>query len=416
MTGPHRVPQNRWDLLDGMRPDPLPPVSVVVAHYDQAAQLARTLAAVRAQDYPTELLDVVVVDDGSPAPPDVPGWVRLVRQPDRGFRLAAARNRGVAAARHDLIVQLDADTAPEPGYVRALTRLPALAPDCVTVGRRRHARFDGVPPTTPVEHAGPAGALPDPAWLRDGYARSRDLRDADDRSYRYLIGAVLAFSRRLYAATGGYDERFTSYGGEDWEWAYRAWLAGAVVAHVPDAVAWHDGPDAAGRDEHSLAVKNDEARRLAELIPLPGSGWRGHVPRHADVLAHLPAGLDEDWTSVLGDQVLADLPQAAVHGAPGHVDRVLDRVRIDVHVLVPVLLRPGTLRDAVRTVADEQLGALELVDPGGTPCVRVSSRRAAARAGRDGDADGFPTRTVRSDGCRAVHGAPDLEAYLGGWA
>ena len=41
----------------------------------------------------------VVVDDGSPAPPVVPDGVRLLRQDDRGFRAAAARNLGARHAR-----------------------------------------------------------------------------------------------------------------------------------------------------------------------------------------------------------------------------------------------------------------------------------------------------------------------------
>jgi GT2 family glycosyltransferase len=408
------LPQNRWDLLDGMVPDPLPPVSVVIAHYDQPAQLERTLAAVRRQDYPAELLDVLVVDDGSPTPPVVPPWARLERQADLGFRLAAARNLGIASARHDIIVQLDADTAPEPGYVRALTRLPALSADCVTVGRRRHALLDRAPASMPVEHAGPRHELAEPAWLQDGYARTRDLRDADDRSYRYVIGAVTACSRQMLEASGGYDESFTSYGGEDWEWAYRAWLAGAVFAYVPTAVAWHDGPDASGRPEGRLAARNAEALRLAELIPAPGSGPRGHVPEHIDVLAHLPPGLDPTRRFVLVDQVLADLPQAAVAGRQADAGRIDDRVRIDIEIVTPAHLREGTLREAVATVAREQLGHLELTDPAGTVCVRVSSRRAAARCRRRADPHLFPNRTEVTD-CRVMQDPPDVAAHLGGW-
>ena len=55
------VPGNRWDLLDGFVPDPLPTVSVVVAHYRQQAELDRTLAALARQDHPAELLEVVAV-------------------------------------------------------------------------------------------------------------------------------------------------------------------------------------------------------------------------------------------------------------------------------------------------------------------------------------------------------------------
>ena len=82
---------NRWDALDGVQPDPLPLVSVIVAHYDQPAQLARTLQALAVQDYPPDLLEVIVADDGSPGPVRVPDGVRLVRQDDEGFRLAAVR-------------------------------------------------------------------------------------------------------------------------------------------------------------------------------------------------------------------------------------------------------------------------------------------------------------------------------------
>ena len=86
------VPGNRWDLLEPAAP---PTVTVVVAHYEQPAQLARTLTALERQDHAVD--QVVVSDDGSATPPSVPPHVRLVRQEDRGFRAAAARNLGAAA-------------------------------------------------------------------------------------------------------------------------------------------------------------------------------------------------------------------------------------------------------------------------------------------------------------------------------
>ncbi len=214
-TRPTALPGNRWDLLDGVVPAAPPTVSVIVAYYDQPEQLARTLHALSRQDHPAESTEILVVDDGSPTAPVVGERVRLLRQEDRGFRLAAARNLGAAAATGDVLVFLDADTAPEPSYLRELTRLPALAPDCLTVGRRRHATLSGAPVQQPVEQLGPAHELPEPGWLSDAYRRSRDLLDADDRSYRHVIGAVTACHRSLFEATGGFDESFTSYGGED---------------------------------------------------------------------------------------------------------------------------------------------------------------------------------------------------------
>ena len=83
------LPGNRWDLLDGR--EATPTVSVVVAHYEQPAQLARCLAALAGQDHPRDRLEVIVADDGSAVPPRVPAGVRFVRQADEGFRLAAVR-------------------------------------------------------------------------------------------------------------------------------------------------------------------------------------------------------------------------------------------------------------------------------------------------------------------------------------
>ena len=83
-----------------MSADRRPDVSVVVTHYDAADRLALVLAGLAAQTLTAARFEVVVVDDGSPAPPvlpDQPYALRLVRQDDRGFRAAAARNLGAAA-------------------------------------------------------------------------------------------------------------------------------------------------------------------------------------------------------------------------------------------------------------------------------------------------------------------------------
>jgi len=89
---------------------------------------------------------VVVADDGSPEPPVVPDGLRfgcaVVRQDDRGFRAAAARNLGAAAAAGGMLLFLDGDTFPEHGYVSAMSRRLRAIDDghgALVVGRRRHA-------------------------------------------------------------------------------------------------------------------------------------------------------------------------------------------------------------------------------------------------------------------------------------
>ncbi|GMA31517.1 glycosyltransferase [Litorihabitans aurantiacus] len=418
------VPGNRWDLAtesDAHAHALRRSVTVVVTHYDQPGELARTLSALARQTYPAHLVQVVVADDGSPVPPSVPDGVALVRQEDRGFRAAAARNLGASAATGDLLCFLDADTAPEPDYLARLLRLPALLPEAVTVGRRRHA--DLAASAAPVERAGPAHELPEPSWLTRAYADSRDLLDADDRSYRFVISAVLACSRWFFEQVGGFDESFDTYGGEDWEWAHRAWAAGGVLAHVRDAVAWHDGPEWAGREGASerRRRKNAETLRLAHRITVPGSRPRALLTGGVEELVVLERVASPSQALVCVDSVLLALPHARVV-VPSHVHgplrgdpRVLldepdgvPRVRIDVTDAVRVRDASG-LREAVALLRDD-VARVRLGEH-----VTLTAGRAVHRRRRWGSLVGWQDLAREAPWLEPVADEPELAAWLGGW-
>jgi glycosyltransferase involved in cell wall biosynthesis len=90
----------------------VPLVSVVIPTYNGGALLRAAVDSVLAQDYFAPI-EVVVVDDGStqpvePLPADLgTRVVRLIRQPNAGT--AAARNRGISAARGEYVAFLDHD-------------------------------------------------------------------------------------------------------------------------------------------------------------------------------------------------------------------------------------------------------------------------------------------------------------------
>ena len=410
------LPHNSWNLIADEQPRELPTVSVIIAHYAQPRELARTLLALERQDYPRELVEIIVADDGSPEPPRVDDHVRVIAQPDLGFRVAAARNRGVEAARNDVLVFLDADTSPEPGYLRQIVRLPALTWDAVTVGRRRHADLETVPTSALIGEAGPAHELAEPAWLREAYGRTHDLLVADHRSYRYLIGAVVCCTRRFFDEVGGFDESFTRYGGEDWEWAYRAWLCGAVLAHVPAAVAWHDGPDQALRDSDALGAKNAEVIVLSDLIPVPGSRPRSMAAAKADIVVTGPREpATEGQAFVSRDSVLSELPSAELVEPGSATDGRFDRVRVRVELERPLRVAHSGLQEAVSAIESGKYARVVVRTPGGETLLRLCSTRAEARQKRWDGAPLLPDLDLVVTGVTALDADVDLEGYLGGW-
>ncbi|TGO04877.1 glycosyltransferase [Serinibacter arcticus] len=428
------VPGNRWDLVTAdPAPTPTRTVSVVVAHYDQQRQLDRTLTALARQTYPAHLVEIVVADDGSPVPPRVPDGVRLVRQEDAGFRLAAARNLGVRHSTGELLCFLDADTAPEPDYLARLLRLPSALPEAVTVGRRRHADLREAAPQEALADAVARHPLPEPSWLAQAYRGSRDLLDADDRSYRHVIGAVIGCSRWFLEQIGGFDETFLAYGGEDWEWAHRAWAGGAVLAHVPDAVAWHDGPEWAERDEAGAraarAAKNAETLRLTTAIPVAGSRPFAVLTGGTDTRVVLERAHGAAQALVCVDSVLAALPHARVVVPPevAGVFAADPRVSPAAAIDAPAGATPSPplvtvhLGEPVRFTDPEVLGRAiaELRDDVATVAlgehVTVRSGRGTLRRGRWGEAAGWRDVARPPDGIVSLPDEPELAAYLGGW-
>ena len=120
-------------------------VSVVVPYFERADQLHRLLTTLGLQTLDPERFEVVIADDGSPRAPEPgrqPYAVRVVRQPDLGFRAGAARNLGARAAQGEVIVFLDQDCVPAPTYLEEVAAATATGWN-LTLGRRRHVDLDG---------------------------------------------------------------------------------------------------------------------------------------------------------------------------------------------------------------------------------------------------------------------------------
>jgi len=103
-----------------------PPVSVVIAAYNEDKVIIRTIASILNSSYPD--LEVVVVDDGSKDRTlallretyGADTRVKILTQANRGK--AAALNYGIRESRHAYLVALDADTIFLPGTIAKLMR------------------------------------------------------------------------------------------------------------------------------------------------------------------------------------------------------------------------------------------------------------------------------------------------------
>ena len=361
---------------------------MVVPLIERQDQLDRLLAGLDLQTLPAGRFEVVVADDGSRVAPRVGSrgyQTSVVRQADEGFRLAAARNLGAAAAAGDVLVFIDQDCVPAPDYLEKVSSV-TTAPWDLTVGHRLHADLHGWTADAVRGWLRGDGAAPqpidEPAWLLDGYERTADLTRPDDRAYQLVIGAAVSVSRRLHEELGGFDHTFRAYGGEDWDYGHRAHVAGAEMRWLPDAVVWHDGPDMPGRGDLT-AVKNAETRELARRLPdadVRGAHLVWSIPEvvvrldaagadPAVVIASvesLLAGTDAHvW---LGDGVASPLEDPRVHaGRPGAAVLARARWLVDCDM---VLLHGTTLRELTRAA------------PVGSPHLRICSTRDANRRSR----------------------------------
>lgn len=221
--------------------------SLVIATYNWKEALAAVLATVRAQE---ELPDeVVIADDGSRADTGelIAGEAKTFPVPlshiwheDRGFRLGTIRNKAMAAARGDYLIQLDGDLLLHRAFVRSHKRFAergqyvqgsrAMLDAAATARCLASGRFVVGPFTHGVRNR--ANAVYAPFLARF----VRGPRDALTRTR----GANMAFWRDDIIRVNGYNEEIEGWGREDSELAARLVNAGIRRRNLKfAAVAWH---------------------------------------------------------------------------------------------------------------------------------------------------------------------------------
>lgn len=252
--------------------------SLVIATYNWPAALDVVLRSVRTQrQLPTEVL---VADDGSTDDTrcvvrshqtDFPVPLVHVWHEDRGFRLAAIRNKAIRQASGAYVVQVDGDMIMHPHFIEAHTRFArrgsyvqgsrCLLTAALTERVLRERRHEISIFSRGLKNRQNAWRAP---WVSPFV---RGPRDADRRTR----GCHMAFWRDDLLLVNGYDEQFIGWGREDSELAARLIHAGiqrrnfkfgAVAYHL-----WHPeaSPRASQESEARYEATIRERRRRCEI-------------------------------------------------------------------------------------------------------------------------------------------------------
>lgn len=214
-----------------MQADFMPKVSVIVPAYNAQRTVAMTIEALIKQDYPKDLFDITVIDDGSTddtASIIARYPVKHARQENKGP--ATARNLGASLTKNEILLFTDADCVPSNNWIREMVKpfanakVMAVKGAYIAVQKKLMARFSQL----------------------EFEERFEMLKKVEfiDMVDTYSAG----FRRDIFEKMGGFDASFPEANSEDLDLSYRMSYAGHKMVFNPYATVGHlNHPDSISR-------------------------------------------------------------------------------------------------------------------------------------------------------------------------
>lgn len=226
-----------------------PSISVVIPVYNGARTVSRTIRCLLQQSL--EPGEIIVVDDGSTDETQevlrgFDGQITLLTQPNSGP--ASARNRGVKAAKGDLVAFTDSDCLPDKDWLLNLW----LGFD--------DERVAGVGGAVRSAIRGLASEYVDAVRLLDP-------QPDEGGEIPYLITANACFRREVLIEAGAFNEHFRKPGGEEPDVCLRIRRLGYRFRFSEQALVHHHHRQTVGSLLKTIANYGEGAYLLGQLWP-----------------------------------------------------------------------------------------------------------------------------------------------------
>jgi glycosyltransferase involved in cell wall biosynthesis len=203
--------------------------SIIVPTYNRPEELGACLEALCRLDYPRNLFEVIVVDDGSKTSlqPVVDCFldqldVTLLTQTNAGP--AAARNAGAKRARGEFLAFMDDDCTPSPDWLQKLANRFAKIPDRAIGGRTLNALPENSYSTASQN------------LINAGYAYYNPIPSQAS----FFASSNLTVPAAHFHSIGGFDITFKT--SEDRDFCDRWQHHGFQMTYAPEILIYHSHP------------------------------------------------------------------------------------------------------------------------------------------------------------------------------
>jgi GT2 family glycosyltransferase len=217
----------------------IPLVSLITVNLNGREHLEVFFDSVFAQDFPSEQLEVILVDNGS-SDDSVPfvreryPSVRILQNPENlGF--AKPNNQAAEVARGTYLALLNNDMKLEPDWVSRMVACRTQASADTVCIASRILNWDG----SLVDFIGGTLAFNGMAFQTNFRAPAGSpAARAYPQELLFACGGAMLIDRDAYREAGGFDEDFFAYF-EDVDLGWRLWVLGYRIAFCPDATVYH---------------------------------------------------------------------------------------------------------------------------------------------------------------------------------